>query len=413
MSKLTPKARDHVKNALIIENVHVEPRIILHAGCQPSLIGGGSPRKSLGTALAEASHVACILNLGISAWTAWKINRLDKKVDVIGEELGNVNTRLDRIDVLIGASVTHLDKLISNNAAMLGYLLDGQNELSSCLVRLRSEFSSRLDAILDRINSTEAKREAQKLEQQMRTLLSYYEICSGELQAGRLAPSADLRRIIDVGTEIRTWLDTRLAAFVQGSAERLPYFKSSALALCLEIEARCIADEAAAQASRSIASLRSRIAEELQALTESATLYQLAVARRALIEQYIFLTRALRTQAIVSFDDQADKIIFEFPEGVLSWDDGLDKVRATLLDVGPTLGDGPFELVRLADHRAWRSLKKLPRGISTEIINRDELIQALGLPPGHAVTDENLRVLLRLAPAALSDIHSRIKQEAF
>lgn len=400
-----------IQNALIIERVNLEPRIIIGSQGTPlSLSKMAMP--DLGSALAAISQVAGILNLGVSAWAVWKIHRLGSKLDSAEQKIDNLGVKLDGIDALITASTIHLEKLINSNTAMLAHILNGQQFLAESLLQLREEFGHSLDAVLSRVASLEARRNALNLQQQMRSLFRFYEVCAGQLRARQVPPRADLRRIVDVGTELRAWLDTRLAAFEPGSPQRLPYFKMFALTMFMEIEARNLLDEASERAEEDIRALRVRVAHELANLTEDATLYSLAVERQAIIEQYVFLTRELRAPPEIKIESQVDRIVFVYPPDSSRWDDGLSAVRQTILAVAEGVTTGPIHLERLSDHEAWQSLTGLPRGGTPERVDRNELCCRLGLPKEMTLGSETLLKLLRLAPSALRNARTRVRREA-
>lgn len=350
-----------------------------------------------------------LLNLGVSAWTAWKVHKMDKKLDAMTAGVQRVETRLDQMGQFLGASVMHLDQLIRGNSLLLGEIIEHQGQLGQSVALLREEVARGFRSVHDALVSAEARNGAQELEQQMRSIFRYYELCTREMQEGRQPPASDMRRIIDVATGLIAWLDTRLASMPAGSAERLPLFVARAFALRLEVEARQQLGEAPEGRIAEFEVLRSLIRGELNALTDRATLFALAKERRELIEQYIYLARALTGSAtIVEFEDGS--VVPFYRQKLLVWDDGLDSVR-----IAASRRDGgkaplQFEIKTLEEHQALQRLMGLPRGGTKDVVEREVLARSLGIDDTD-VTEVGMRELLRVGPTAIADAKARIKGE--
>lgn len=360
--------------------------------------------------LAVANLGVGLLNLGVSAWTAWKVHKMDKKLDGIAVGVERIEGKLDDVGHLLGASMLHLDHLIRGNSLLLGVIIESQGQLGHGLALLREEVAHGFQSVHEALTSTEARREAQELEQQMRSLFRYYELCTREMQAGRQPPTTDLRRIIDVATKLIAWLDTRLATIPVGRPERLPLLVARAFALRLEVEARNQIDEAPDGRSREFEIMQGVIRNELAVLTDGASVLALAEGRRGLVEQYVFLHRALKSRAtMVEFADGS--VVPFYPQTVLLWDDGLERVRqaASMHDGAPA--PSRLELKTLEEHQALQRLTGLPRGATEEDVERDVLARVLGFFDDRQVSEHGLRELLRLGPSAVADAKARIKGE--
>lgn len=351
-----------------------------------------------------------LLNLGVSAWTAWKVHKMDKKLDSIATTVDRVDGKLDTVAGLLEASVVHFDGLIRGNALMLGFLIEHQQHLGEGIALLRRELAHGVRSIHEALSSAEARREARELEQQMRSLFRYYEVCTRELEAGKQPPTADLRRIVDVASELIAWLDTRLAAMAVGRVERLPLFVARAFALRLEMEARELLDEAASGRDIEYAKLRAAIRGELHALAHNAPLMALATERSAVIEEYVFLHRSLRGSATM-LELEDGRTLAMFPQDFLSWDDGLSEVRQ--LVAVPTTRAAPRRLAleTLEEHNGWRRLSGLPRGAADDEIDTRDLLAALGMSATTPRSESDLRKLLREGPDAIDMAVSRIENE--
>ncbi|RAQ05971.1 hypothetical protein DPR02_22635 [Burkholderia cepacia] len=260
------------------------------------------------------------------------------------------------------------------------------------------------------LTSAEAIRQAQELEQQMRTLHRYYRTCSEEMKAGRQPPTADLRRIVDVAIELVAWVETRLAALRVGSADRMPLFIACAFALRIEVDARDQLDEAPRYARREIDRLRHAIQGELHALTEHASLFALAEERGFLVAQYVYLHRATRQSATL-IEFHGGRIVPYCPAAILHWDDGLGDVRHALAHQANAPAPALLELRTLEDHAAWRRLSGWPLGSADDEIATADLSRVLGLPHDRSLATADMLDLLRVGPAALADARERISKE--
>ncbi len=364
--------------------------------------------------LAVANLGVGLLNLGVSTWTAWKVHKMDKKLDVIVDSVDQMDGKLDDLGRLLGGAVLHLDHLIRGNSLLLGVIIENQGHLGHGVALLREEVARGFRSVHDALSSTEAKREAQELEQQMRSLFRYYELCTREMQAGRQPPAADLRRITDIASNLAAWLDTRIAAIAVGRTERLPLLVARSFALRLEVDARGQLDEAPGGRVDEVGLLRAVIRGELHALTEGASVFALAAERRDLVEQYVYLNRALASNAtMIEFADGS--MVPYYPLHALAWDDGLEPVRRAVAhrDGGPA--PARLELNTLEEHQSLQRLLGLPRGATEDEVEYDVLARALGLPTeeGDGVVSEiGLRELLRLGPSAAADAKTRIRRES-
>jgi hypothetical protein len=373
-----------------------------------------SPLMQASQAGAQAMQVANLgvglLNLGVSAWTAWKVHKMDKKLDALTTTVTQVDQKLDSVADILEASVVHFDGLIRGNALMLGFLIDHQQHLGEGIARLRHELAQGVRSIHVALESADAQREARELEQQMRSLFRYYELCTRELKEGRQPPAADLRRIVDVASGLIAWLDTRLAAVPVGRPERLPLFVARAFALRLEVEARELRDEAATGRVLDSVELRAAIRAEVHALADNMPLMTLAAERSAVIEEYVFLHRALRGSATM-LELEDGRTLTMFRQDHLSWDDGLSEVREWMTVPADRPAPQHIELETLEEHRGWRRLSGLPRGSSGDEVDTIDLVTALGLPSSAQRSEDNLRKMLRDGPDALERALDRINSE--
>jgi hypothetical protein len=343
-----------------------------------------------------------LLNLGVGVYTAYKVHRLDQKLD-------QVDRKVDGLAELLALSTGQLEGLIQGNALLLGLLAEQQAELHKEVSQLRLEMKAGFRSVHGALQSAEARREAQELAQRMRALLHYYQICAARLRVGQAPSREDLRAIIDRAIDLSAWLDTRLAALPLGCPERLPLFIAVAFALHLQGEARELLGDMHPDSKDGPEALRGRVRQELHEITERASLYELAQGRRELIAQYVFLDRALRgsTTLVLQGDGTATPC---FPRAQLCWDDGLAAVREALAQQD---APAPPRLVlrTLAEHSTWERLAELPRGGAAASVASAEVARRLGLPESAAVSEASLRRLLNLGPDASQRARERIRKE--
>ena len=377
--------------------------------------GSGGPLSTFGGALGAAQPwlVAAnlgvgLLNLGVGAWTAWKVSGLDRKIDGLAEQGAATDRRLERVGELLGASVVHFDGLIRKNALMLGLMIEHQGNLAEGLVALQRQVAAGFASVHDALNSAEAKRQGQELEQQMRALFTYYQRCSREMQAGRTPPRSDLRRIVDVSVSLSAWVETRLAALIPGEPSRLPLFVARAFALRMEFEARLLLDDAPWGQDDEVAKFLVSVRREVEVVMAGSPPVPLATESRELIEHYVFLHRALRAPAtVVQFDD--GRALPMFPDAALTWDDGLGAVRDLVGMRQSSPAVAPMELRTLPEHRAWESLSGFRR--PDDQVDLSELKAALGLPAEAPLAEDTLRKLLTTVPGAVRDARARVQRE--
>ena len=360
--------------------------------------------------LAVANLGVGLLNLGVSAWTAWKVHKMDKKLDSLLGSVEGVDRKVDYVGALLEGSVRHLDFLIRRNALMLGLIVEHQFQLENGLIALHEAVERGFQDIHEALSSAEARRKSEELERQMRSLFTYYEVCSKEMQAGREPPTSDLRRIVDVATELIAWLDTEIAAHPLGAPQRLPLMVARAFALRMEVEARTLLDDAPGARNDEIQKFVARLEAEAKHIADQATIYGFATGAGVLVEHYVFLHRALRTPAtVISFED--GRALPFYPSTALEWDDGFGRVRE-LVAVGAGSPPERLEFESLEEHRAWEQLSGLPQGASDDDVMYGELAGTLGIPEQRVVDEQSLRELLREAPVARHRTAGALRQES-
>jgi len=312
---------------------------------------------------------------------------------------------------LIEQSVQHLDGLIRTNALMLGFLVDHQQLLHADIVLLQRGMQSGFNSVLDAVESQDARNKAIELEFRMRSVLRYYELCSRELMAGRTAPYADLRQIVDGASQLIAWLDTQINVLPIGHCNRLPLLQARVFALHLEIEARLQLGEAGGARQAEVLKMQKALQQEALALVEDASVYVLAQQRSVLIEQYVMLIRVLnRPVTMVTF---ANGQVMPFvPKNMLHWDNDLVRAKALLRAENDAIEQAcpaRIEIRSLAEHRSWAALKK-----SSNDIDRDELLDELGMvewPAAKNLPEKVMRELLVLAPTIEKSTRTQILKE--
>ena len=173
---------------------------------------------------------------------------------------------------------------------------------------------------------------------------------------------------------------------------------------------RAILDDAPTARQEEVSRFLDVIRAEVQGIVEGTSIYDLATARRLLVEQYIYLYRALNTPAtIISFED--GRSLPFYPATSLVWDDGLGRVRELVAIRAEVPPPRRLELRALEEHRAWESLTGLPQGASDDSIEMEDIKGVLGLPTGVDLAESTLRDILSEASFAKRDSMQRIEKE--
>lgn len=370
----------------------------------------GNSGHTLQAGLQFANLGVGLLNLGVSAWTAWKVHKIDQKIDVLSDGMSRVENRLEQLDSLLMKSVTHLDGLIQKNTLMLGLIIESQVSLGEGLAILRQELAQGFHSVHEALSNVEARGKAQALQQHMNVLFRYYQLCTHEMLAGRTPPISDLRNIVTSATQLIAWLDTQLSTLAAGSAQKLPFITARIFALRLEVEARLMLDEAPESRQAEFKQVSHLISDEIVALMKGASLLTLAEEHSLLIEHYVFLRRSLQgCSTLIEYND--GQILPYYPREMLSWDDGLQQVREIVTRQSDQPHATQVRLKTLRDHAAWQQLKGLPRGASPEIVSSDELADLFGLPQNRILSEDNMRDLLCTAPKALAENKAKLMKE--
>lgn len=360
-------------------------------------------------ALAAANLGVGLLNLGVSTWTAYKVYKMNDTLDDVADTVNRVEGKIDSLSEFVAQSVKHLDGLIRENAAMLGVLSEGQAQLGEKIDVLRYETARGFASMRQQIQSVEAKREAKALEQQMRALFGLYETCSDYMKQQSHPPDADLRRIVDKAVDLISWVETRLDESALGTSHRLPYHIARVFAVRLEVDARTFLYENDAGLERKRQKTLRLLRQEVRAISQDATLYDLAVKYAPVFEQYVYLARSLNLPATTILLDDGSTTLF-YPEQMTTWDDELGEVR-TLLETskGQSLPD-QIELKTLQERNAWRKLAALPHGYETDHVAATEFKRIVGLPEDTSISAAEARTLLQTVPKGTSKAKATIQQ---
>jgi len=390
----------------------------LPTGGATNLMGTiGSALQMANPYIAAANLGVGLLNLGVSAYTAYKVYKMDKKIDGISagvgrieSGIGNLDNKLTGVAHLINASTQHLDHIIHRNTLMLGTIIENQGHLGLGIAQLHHDMIRGFRSIHDTIKSESARMEALELDRQMRLLFRYYGLCSEELKAGRPAPAEDLRDCIKAGSQLIAWLDSRIATIPIGSPERLPYIVARALAWRIEVDARTLLDQGAETRARECEAIQGVIRQELKAIAGRSSIYELAVGNRGIVDQYVFLYRAQESTAtLVEFPD--GKMLPFFPEKSAVWDDALGPVRDAFANNAGPAAPEIIELNTMNDHRGAQAILGMPRGSTARKVYRDDLYRAMRLPENTVMPETELRELLQVVPSAWTEAKKRINSE--
>lgn len=384
--------------------------------------GGGAllvnPTKALaGNALNGYLGVANLgvglVNLGVSAWTAYRVHNMSKMLDTVAGGVQRTENKVDKLALFVDHSVQHVEELIQDNTAILGALVEGQGSLAEGIQAVRREMRHGFASIQDLFLSTEARREARALEKRMREMQSLYERGSDYLIEEDDPPSDDLSNLINTCVETIAWVDTRLQETSRGAPRRLPFHIAQTLATHLETQARVYRDGFPAGDKRRKQKVLKKIRRELDYIISNASLHSLAVVQKDLVEQYVFLARSLQ-DPVTTVELPDGEIMLFYADQVLQWDDALEEIRSSLESrLTQKSASGTLKLSGLPERIAWKKLSNNPVQARRKSIPVRDIKSVLGLPESMSLSPQSMKSIIKEAPQALNRSHSKIREETY
>lgn len=307
-------------------------------------------------ALTVAKHALDLLRASTDATPATR-SALDKVATAIAENQDTIRTSAVVVTRLIGAAtsttaaVTTPMGLLTLGANMSGltriaaldtaptavhHQLDALKALSQRQVQLlealstdlhdtRQELRQGFAALHTALDQQQARVYADTFRAHMRRVLwSYGDLLEEQATAQRPVDPTQLTRVAHATDDLIGWtIDARARHNTPGDPVRLPFLVAEALALRIAADIQLVQRGSVRQRTRSgLQHLHAIVDQELLALVQDATLYQLAIERPAHIQQLVHLRRALRsanhTQHLL------DHTLHSPPN---PWSDGLDALR--------------------------------------------------------------------------------------
>lgn len=373
-----------------------------------------------GVVVSSVGAGAALLALGVGVWAAWNIHqtrktvdRIEGKVDALGASVdalhgsvGALHEKTDRLGEMVALQHEQLTHLINYNGALLGVILENQGNLAAGLEQLSEQIDRGFRSVLESLENVEARRQAQELDTQMRTIHHYYSTCTEAIRGGKMPANEDLRAIVDNAVVLQAWLDTRLSEIKPGQADRLPYITAKAFALRQEIDARSLLEHTPEARDRDTSELREIIATEIRTLT-TGNILDVATQHSVLVENYVYLRRALgrSPSTMVEFED--GQVLPFFATSMLHWDDRLNSLRELAPAIKAADAD-EYELNTLAETRAWAALRGSSR-VSRKVSTRD-VQHVLGVG-NEGIDEESFRVVLDFAAKDLEEHKLVVKRE--
>ncbi len=337
-----------------------------------------------------------ILNLGVSAYTAYRVHKLDKKLDGIADGVGRIEGAVGDLQGFMAQAVGHLDTVLRFQGATLGVLLSEQGQMAKSIellhVRMQHGFAGLTDAML----SIEARREHHDLDTRLRTLMRHYEAFLGQLAAGQEPAHGEVRQVINCAVEVAAWLDSRLNSMPVGAPARLPLLVARGMALRMELDGRAAEGSTSEAEAAEVRRFRRRVADEAKALVEGATAFAIAVPNAPLLAEYVLLYRAFALEADLALNEQG-QVEAVFAPLALTWDDGLEELRRSIILAPTGCEPEPLPIERVSERAWYLEWKSLPPGADVPpTVTVGELAASAGVPAGIAVEE----------PARLRDLVS-------
>jgi hypothetical protein len=351
-----------------------------------------------------------VLNLGVSVYTAYKVHKMAKQVDVIDQKVDRLDSRLVELRGAVStvdahvlqlgdfmqSAVAHLDVVLAHQSMTLALLVDGQGRMIESLEALHRDMLDGFSNARDDLLSMEARRERAELETHIRSLLRHYQHCTAALAAGVDPPPADVRRVVELASLTAAWLDTRLGTIPVGAPERLPLIMARGMALRMETDGRLFEGTATAAVDRDRLVFLEMVREDGRKMAANATPWELSRGLTPLLTQYVLLNRAFSQPVELGIEDGRGPVALLTVDS-LRWTDGLEAHRP-IFD-----RQGERELVEvrlesLADRAWFTQWRGLAPGANVpESIPVSEISSSIGAPAGWRPRQEDLHLLQDLA----------------
>lgn len=385
------------------------------AGKFSQLVGqSASVLDAVGGALPIASLGVGILNLGVSAYAAYKVHQVGKQVarldfrvqQMMGqlEEVGATATenlhRTAHLQAFMETAVSHLDHVLHQQSLVMASVRAAQSETNDSLRALQEALATGFA----NVHAAMVDQEDRALEDRFRVTIRHYRGVLRALADGAPVPKEDVRRVVEECG--------KLAATLQGRIERAhpllraPLYVQRVLALRMEIDARLISDErnwAANVHNEDIQQIREAIRREVALLLDGASVWTAATIAAPSLTEYVFLDRALR--GCIGIGSQEDDGLAVWCDATAAtWDDGLEALRGAIV---------PSDSVPQLDTLRRRTLYNASRGLpattpTPETLPLPPLRQLLGAPNDWMPDPDSVDGVLALArPNLMNDVRRR------
>lgn len=352
-----------------------------------------------------------LATLGVSAYTAYRVHKLDKKVDALQESAARTEGKIDDLGALLEGSVNHLSQLISTNTRLLHVTLNAQKDTAEALGLLRLELAEGIDSVHQHLENAALRVEALDFSMRMNEVHGYYRRCSHQLAMGDEPNPRDLELLVERARTLESWLRSRLDLVQLGNEERYPLISALAFAVYIEMEARVLLDEGASYRSKFFAELREMIHREISEISTAWSVNRLVDHGNLLIERYVLLARTLQDHSITLVETSDGGLLPMVSEGFTHWTDEYDGVGSYMLETSMSSTPEQIALNSMKHFRAWEEVSNAPAGSAEELVPARKVIRELRLKEDVQYSERTLLKLLEEVPSARSRLRQNIDRE--
>lgn len=374
----------------------------------PALQQGAS--QALGAAsnlvpiLAAANLGVGLLNLGVSAYTAYKVHKLSNAVDGVKADTQQLRLDVTQLRMFVTESFGEVKSILNTQSLALGILQTQHAAMNEKLDVLRALVERGFHDTHRHILDAQAQREQHEMDERLGTVLHHYSALSDIVAEGHEPDHGSTRTVIDEGVRALAWVDARLRQLPLAESTRLPFLIAKRGVLQMMRNARQFETGGSVVSTREEADLAREISAQARVLCENRLLYELATEYQVLLAQHVFLRRSLRCLPDLSTSQSGQAIpLFSLDDAL--WNDRLSPLRQ-LSAGGPSASEATVIPIGSLEDREWLCDWQGVPVSDYEHVARDEVpirevLATIGVAPiaDVQVTEEVIAELKRLVTA--------------
>lgn len=317
---------------------------------------------SIASASLSASPFRLVSGIGQGIYQSAQLNHLSKSVEKMSDNLSLIRRATDDIRKISEAQIFILQKLTHNVDA------------------LQANVQAGFASIHHTLNEQESRRFFNDIEDLTQKLTHKYQDILEDFASNLAISESAIDSVSNISGKLIQKTNEGLSQCSQlGDSDRLPFITTRVFALRGLADVQQIHRKAIRERTRSdLQSALRFVEDELHALIQQRTLFDIGAKNADLISQYIYLRRGLIQE---NPDIGSAKTTNERQDQ--PWDDGLSALREVLLNQGqPTITSLP--LVTLNDLRwytTWKGLDEACDDIrAVNAVQLQDISDSLGVP---------------------------------